>query len=307
MAGSLVVRPSPWEEDRLLWQVYLDATVDQMRRSGQVIVPGPLTYETYPLRVLRRHLWENGFTYAAISGKKPVAYARCIRRGDTWELTEFFTHPAAQNRGTGRALLEACLEHAAGAGQRLVVASLDPPALARYLGAGLAAHQPIHQLEAPEPGPSADLGDLTPVRAGPADIPTLDALDVGAIGYSRGEEHRYWLEAGRACFLLQRDGAAAGYVYVGPRAGCGPGVARRAEDAGPLAAFAVAGGATRAGPAAAPNLSPRRFFAVPGSNLGALQALLAAGARLLPLPNLLMAARPLPGSDRYLSFGPYLL
>lgn len=307
MAGSFTVRPSPWEEDRLLWQVYLDATLEQMRRVGQLVAPGPLSYETYPLRFLRRHLWENGYTYAALSGRKPVAYARCIRRDSAWELTEFFTHPSVQGRGAGQAVLDACLEHARGAEQRLVVASVDPPALARYLRAGMVSRTVIHSLESPEPGPPAELGDLVAEHATLADLPTLGALDAGALGYARAAEHHYWLAAGRTCLLLRRGGAAVGYVYVGPRAGCGPGVSLHATDGAALAALALAGGATTAGHRPLPDLSPRRFFAVPGENLAALQALLTGGARLIGLPNLLMTAQPLPGADRYLSFGPYVL
>lgn len=301
------VRPATWEEDRELWELSRDATLDQLRRSGQVVAPGPIRYETYALRGLRHHLFKHGHTYVMQSGKRLIAYARCIVRDTSWELTEFFTLPGAQGQGAGSAVLATALEHAPPGSQRLVVASIDPPAMASYLKVGMAARAPVLQLESSQPGPPADLGDLEPVAAGAADVSSLDVLDMAVLGFRRTLEHQYWLESGRRCYLLQRGGSLAGYIYVGPRAGCGPGAAVRAEDGARIAAFALAGAATTAGHPSQTDLTSRRVFAVPGDNLQAITALLQRGAKLLPVPNLIMAAQPLPATDRYLSFGPYVL
>lgn len=304
--SSFAVRPSPWAEDRAIWQVYIESVLDQARRSGLAIAPGRIDYETYPLLHLRRHLWESGFTYSAHEGERPVGYTRCIRRDGLWELTEFYTHPRVQGQGAGRALIEAALSHAEPGTQRLVVASPDQAATARYLQAGMSARTPVYQLESSQPLPPPDLGDLQVRQATLYDLSALDDLDFGALGYRRPEEHRYWLGAGRPCTLFTRAGRPVAYIYVGPRAGCGPGVALAEDDSATIALYAAAAGATRQDAAILPGQSQRRVLAVPGENRTALVALLQGGMRLGGYSNTLFSQRPLPGLSRYVSFGPYL-
>ena len=79
-----------------------------------------------------------------------VGYARSILRDGVRELTEFFVLPTVQAAGIGTQLLVGAFP-AEGAHHRTIVATLELPALARYLKTGLVAHALLAYLSrAPE-------------------------------------------------------------------------------------------------------------------------------------------------------------
>ena len=121
--------------------------------------------------------------------------------------------PAAQGRGTGRALLARALEHGAGARTALVASSDDPRALRAYVRAGFRLHP---CLEAHGRVDRARLPDGGGVREGrPEDLDLARALDREQRGAARGGELEHALAYGRFRMLVAPD---RGYAVVRPGA-----------------------------------------------------------------------------------------
>ena len=105
-----------------------------------------------------------------------VGYARSTLRDGIRQLTEFFVRPGAQSAGIGRGLLEQVFP-AEGARGRILLATQDPRALARYLKAGLLARFPVYHFGRPRRSePYRGELDATPVhsRRGRARPPGVD-------------------------------------------------------------------------------------------------------------------------------------
>lgn len=226
-----------------------------------------------------------------------VAYARSIERGGLFELTEFFVRPGHQAAGVGRALLERAFP--AGRGEvRVIIATTDIRAQARYLRAGTAAQVPIFGLSgAPA---AAELPPGISVEALRADAARAEGLDeVAAIErevleHDRGDELR-WLLSEREGYLYRRDGEAIGFGFVAASRS-GPVAARRPEDL-PAILLHLEGRAHALG-------AERLAFEIPGSNGEAIRHLLARGWQLDPFFTFLMANRPFGKLDRFIGFMP---
>jgi GNAT superfamily N-acetyltransferase len=150
-----------------------------------------------------------------------VGFARSILRGGVRLLTEFFVLPGTQSSGVGGELLARAFP-VAGATHRLIVASLDVRAQARYLKAGLVPHFPIYYFgRTPEP---VDIpGDLIyePLETTSPTLATLETLgmiDEALLGHRRGADHR-WLLTNRQGYLYRRGEQVVGYGYAGQRSG----------------------------------------------------------------------------------------
>lgn len=143
-----------------------------------------------------------------------VGYARSTLRDGIRQLTEFFVRPGAQSAGVGRGLLEQVFP-TEGARGRILLATQDPRALARYLKAGMLARFPVYHFGRPR---RSDLyrGDLeaTPIRADQYGLALLASIDREVLGFRRDADHR-WLLSHRRGFVYIRNGSPVGYGYVG--------------------------------------------------------------------------------------------
>jgi GNAT superfamily N-acetyltransferase len=120
-----------------------------------------------------------------------VGHARSVERDGLFELSELFVKPSAQSAGVGKALMERAFPVGRG-GVRLILATNDVRALARYYAADTIARFGMASLAA-APKPSAEgTGDLE-VRAATLDDTNLIAeLERSVVGYSRDADYR-WL------------------------------------------------------------------------------------------------------------------
>ncbi|MCK6625585.1 MAG: GNAT family N-acetyltransferase [Anaerolineae bacterium] len=147
-----------------------------------------------------------------------VGFARSIRRDDVLELTEFFVRPGEQAVGVGRELLARAFP-TDGAKRRIIIASLDLRAQARYLKAGVYPHFPVYYFgRTPEITTIPTNLTIEPITVSPKYLEILAVLDQTLLNYRRDADHT-WLLSDRQGFLYYRDGQPVGYGYVGSRSG----------------------------------------------------------------------------------------
>jgi predicted N-acetyltransferase YhbS len=79
-------------------------------------------------------------SWVAVDGDAVVGIALALRRGPMWFLSLLAVATEVQSRGIGKALLDASLRTADGAGAAWLLATADPKALRRYALAGFAPH-----------------------------------------------------------------------------------------------------------------------------------------------------------------------
>ncbi|HVQ22456.1 MAG TPA: GNAT family N-acetyltransferase, partial [Candidatus Saccharimonadia bacterium] len=217
-----------------------------------------------------------------------LGYARSILRDDVRELTEFFVLPNMQGGGVGRELLGRAFP-AEGAHHRTIVATLELPALVRYLKTGLVAQALLGYFSrAPEvveietdlemvaiAGPAAPSAEAAPSSADEvgidAALEAIGAIDRAILGHRRDADHR-WLLGDRTGVLARRDDRVVGYAYIG--GGAGPMAALEARDMPAILATAESA-AARAGRSAIGCF-------VPMVNGAAIGHLLGRGYRLDP-------------------------
>lgn len=217
-----VFRPLVPEDDRTLFSVFVTAFSDLMTRFGHPIGWEPTDAEYERRRSLYEHVARTAdLAWGAEVDGQLVGYARSIRRGDTRELTEFFVLPGWQGQGIGRQLLERALP--ADVPHRVIIATFDPSALARYMRHGLRTTTTALSFEGPPnltPIPAPDGLTARPLSEVPASeaLDALGALDLELLGVRRDVDHA-WLIGDRDGWLLERAGAVVGYAYGGHRDG----------------------------------------------------------------------------------------
>ena len=145
---------------------------------------------------------------------EPVGYARSILRAGVWELTEFFVLPRQQSAGVGRELLKRVLP-TEGVRHKVIIATADVRAQARYLKSGVYARFPITYFWR-EPEDVQVATDLTvmPFSTARDIFSSLGAIDRQLLGHHHDEDHA-WLMTQREGHLYLRDGEAVGYGYTG--------------------------------------------------------------------------------------------
>lgn len=144
-----------------------------------------------------------------------IGYARSIRRGDVLQLTEFFVLPDEQSAGVGRELLTRALPKSTHY-RRVILASIDTRAQARYIKSGVYPLFPVYYM-ARMPQKTSPRLDTTlqiqPIAAEDNVLNTLAGIDNAVLGYPRTIDHKWLLDV-RQGFLYLRDGQAVGYGYV---------------------------------------------------------------------------------------------
>lgn len=235
------------------------------------------------------------------SSGEPIGYARSIERGGLLELSEFFVLPGHQSAGVGAALLARAFPEGRGE-VRVIVATTDVRAQARYYRAGTTVLFPIVELRGEPRGSEPARGfeparDLDAVRLAPDDAGRLAAvarIEAAVLEFDRGDELA-WLAGRREGYLYRRSGADIGFGFVG------------LEGTGPIATLDPVDQ-----PAILDHLCSRAAvlgreelsFEVPMVNGVAVRHLLDRGLRLDPFYTYLMSNRPFGRFDRYVGFSP---
>lgn len=222
---SLTFRPATIDDSYTVYQIFEAAITDFSQRFGVMAItgggdPGVIEQLWQRRQPLFEHLARTAdqFWLAEQAGQA-IGYARSIMRDGVRELTEFFVLPGQQSAGVGRDLLARAFPPDKAA-RRVIIATSDPRALARYLKTGVYARFPIYYFSRPPEAIEAAT-DLTiePVTASTATIETLAALDTSVLGHRRDVDH-LWLLGQRQGYLYYRDRRPVGYGYLG--SGSGP-------------------------------------------------------------------------------------
>jgi GNAT superfamily N-acetyltransferase len=240
---SQTFRPGTAADSYAIFRVFEETLADLNQRFGSTT---PTSWED-PTALgrmwaercsLYEHLAQTAERFwVAEQDDRVVGFSRSILQDGVRELTELFVLPGVQSGGVGRELLARAFP-ANGARYRSIISSPDVRAQALYLKSGVYPRFPIYYF-----GRSPEAVSVTtdlvfePISASPGNLEILASLDRSLLGYRRDVTHA-WLLGDRQGYLYYRDGAPAGYGYVGVRNGPFaliddrdfPAVLARAED-----------------------------------------------------------------------------
>jgi GNAT superfamily N-acetyltransferase len=292
-AAEIRLRRGTPDDTRLVFDLSIAAMRDLFARQGIAwdldTEPFWMQLESY-LRHLAVHAAEWWVAEDASDGSL-VGYARSVQRGALIELSELFVRPDRQSAGVGRTLIEHALPPGRG-NVRVIIATTDVRALARYYRAGTVVRFPIASLAA-SPLPTST-PSLEATRVSRADIPELAAIEEQVVGYPRHADYP-WLVEQREGYLYRRRGRAVGFAFISA-GGQGPFAALEPPDQVAILLHAE----TRAHALGLESVS----FDVPMINEVAMGHLLGRGFRIDPPLTLLMSSAEFGHFDRFIPFGP---
>ncbi|HEU4323360.1 MAG TPA: GNAT family N-acetyltransferase [Roseiflexaceae bacterium] len=296
---TLTFRRGGPDDSRTAFEIFTQANADLERRTG---TPDSANYwidpdylaDMWQRRIpLFAHLADTAdqFWFAEQDGR-PIGYARSTLHDGVRELSEFFVLPGQQSAGVGRELLARAFP--AGGARRIVIASTDIRALARYLKAGVYPHFPVY-FAARKPQPVSVATDLEfiPIAPGPEALAELRAVDAAVLGFARDADQEFLLRDRRGTFF-RRGGRTVGYGFVGN--GSGPFALLDPADFPAVLARAETEAAERGEKEFGVNL--------PLVNRAAVDYLLAQGFRLDPFTVLFMTDAPLGNFEQYIISSP---
>jgi GNAT superfamily N-acetyltransferase len=292
---SPTVRPGTAADSRAAFDVFLASASDLSVRIGAAWEPEPEpTWRR--LRPLYERLGEHAAEWWVAEDEASgelVGYARSIARGGLFELSEFFVLPGRQSAGVGRELLARAFPDGRGE-VRVIIATTDVRAQARYYRAGTVARFPVAGLTG-TPRHDVEPGhEIEATPASDADVSLLDEIEAEVLEYPRGDEFRWLLEQ-REGWLYRRAGRPIGFAFVG-RTGSGPIAALDPADQPAILAHVE----SRAAALEVKELG----LEVPMINDVAVRHLLARGFRMDQFLTLLMSNRPFGRFDRFIGFSP---
>ena len=295
MSSELVFRRGTPRDSRAAFDVTMAAMSDLFARQN---FPLSIDMEAFWGRLqpylshLAAHAAEWWVAESAADGSL-VGHARSVQRDGLFELSEFFVRPSAQSAGVGRALLERAFP--VGRGEtRLILATNDVRALARYYAADTVARFGVASLAAP-PKSSAEARNALEVCAASADDTRLVAdLERAVVGYSRDGDYP-WLFEQREAYLYRRRGRVVGFSFLSAT-GTGPVAALEPADQRAMLLHLE----QRAQELGIDELS----FQVPTVNAIAMNHLLGRGFKIDAPLNMFMSNREFGHFDRFVAFGP---
>lgn len=138
-------------------------------------------------------------SYVAVDGGEVVGLAVSHVRGSTFMLANLGVAPLRQDRGLGRRLLAAVLDHGANADRGLICSSPDPRALVRYLRAGFRAMPAMEAVG--RPGGAAAPSSLRRSGASQADLATVHEIDLQVRGLARPGDVAAMVASGAQLFV----------------------------------------------------------------------------------------------------------
>lgn len=214
------IRPGTVEDSYAVFYLFEETLADLMVRLGM----GDGSRWSEPEKLAR--MWSERqplYEYLARSAEyfwvaeqagQIVGFARTVFHDGVRELTEYFVKPGAQSAGVGKKLLERAFP-TEGAQSRLIIASLDSRAQARYMKLGVYPQFPLYYFwRKPQVVPVVTDLVIRPLVIAPEMLAILDTIDKTIIGFRRPQDHQ-WLAADRQGWLYYRDGQPVGYGYTG--------------------------------------------------------------------------------------------
>ncbi len=221
---GITFRPGAIADSYRIFTVFEETLADLSRRLGSTeptswADPAALERMWQERRSLYDHLGHTAahFWIAEKDGRI-IGFARSILRDGFLELTEYFVRPGEQSAGLGRELLARAFP-ADGARRRIIIASTDNRAQARYLKAGVYPSFPIYYFSrTPEIVTATTDLTIEPITASPQNQAILDELDLTILDHRRQADHA-WLLNDRQGYLYYRGDQPVGYGYVGLRSG----------------------------------------------------------------------------------------
>jgi ribosomal protein S18 acetylase RimI-like enzyme len=227
-----------------------------------------------------------------------IGYARSILHDGVRELTEYFVHPSSQSAGVGRELLVRAFP-ATGARHRIILASRDMRAQARYLKSGVYPGFSVTGFtRKPEAVSVATDLTIAPVTATRDTLAIIGAIDMELLEFTRDTVHEFLLH-NRQGYLYYRSAQVVGYGYVGRLA--------RGSLIGPFALLDecdVPAVLTHAETEAARRGADAITLYVPLINRVAVSHLLARGFRLDETYGLFMSDEPFGKFENYIICNP---
>lgn len=296
MTQPFRVRPGTAADSRRAYDVFLPSARDLAARQNSPWEVEPEA-QWQRMRYLFDHLAEHAAEWwiaEDVASGEVIGYARSVERGGLFELSEFFVLPGRQSAGVGSTLLANAFPADRG-DVRVIIATTDVRAQARYYRAGTVARFPIVGLlgrpRPTDPDPTIEALALAIDGDGLDDVRRIEAE---TLEFDRGDELT-WLLEHREGYLYRRGGKPIGFGFVG-RTGSGPVAALEPPDQPAILAHLE-------GRAAAMEIE-ELGFEMPMVNSVGMTHLLGRGFRMDPSYTFLMSSRPFGRFDRYVCFGP---
>jgi GNAT superfamily N-acetyltransferase len=290
MSEPFRIRRATAVDSRRAFDIFLPSVQDLARRQNNpwdVEPEAQWARMQYLFDYLAEHPAEWWIAEEEGSGKA-IGYAR------SFELAEFFVHPGSQSAGVGAALLARAFPPDRGE-VRVIIATTDVRAQARYYRAGTVARFPIvAMLGKPRVIDPDPMLEAVPVTSDAPEIEEVRRIESAVLEFDRGDELR-WLAGQREAYLYRRGGKSIGFAFVG-RNGSGPIAALEPSDQPAILAHVEA----RAAALELDELS----FEVPMVNAEAIRYLLDRRFRMDPFYTFLMSSRPFGRFDQYIGFSP---
>jgi hypothetical protein len=221
---GITLRPGTIDDSYDVFTLFEETLADLSRRLGvreQTSWQDPAALERMwqERRSLYEHLARTAAHFWVVEREgRLVGFARSILRDGFLELTEFFIHPGEQSAGLGRELLARTFP-VEGVRRRIIIASLDSRAQARYLKAGVYPTFPIYYFSrSPQAVTVTTDLSIEPMATTPHTLEILGMLDQALLDHRREADHQ-WLLSDRQGYLYYRGDQPVGYGYTGLRNG----------------------------------------------------------------------------------------
>src|SRR5688572_22390609 len=225
-----------------------------------------------------------------------LGHSRSIERDGLFELTELFVRPGAQSAGVGKQLIERAFPVGRG-DVRLIIATNDVRALARYYAADTVARFSMASLAAAPKPASGGARDLEITRATPDDTGVAAEMERAVVGFARHDDYP-WLFEHREAYLYRRRGKVVGCGFFS-ETGLGPIAALNPDDQSEILLHLE----DRAHVCGVEEVN----FQVPTVNAVAMRHLLGRGFKFDAPLNLFMSNRSFGQFDRFIAFGPSIV
>lgn len=212
---AIVYRRGTLADSRAAFEVFAYAIADLTARTNpgdEYGDPARLLAGWEKRRGLYEFLAEAAEFWVAERDGRVLGYARALYEDGIRELTEFFVLPEAQSAGVGRELLARAFSHA-GERRRIIIATSDARAQARYLKSGVYPRTPLVYTYAQPRAVSVDT-DLFWRPLTNRDLEAVNEIDHQVIDQRRPTVHAF-LRRDREGWLYLRDGRPVGYGYWG--------------------------------------------------------------------------------------------